>query len=124
MSGTTVGKVVFEVIADDKGDWYSKVKPVMITQSPLDYIKLAMLVAEVQRYIRDQIIVLNVDEGGKLKRLAEKIGRFQEQDEKPKKADVDSLQQPLPLKFEGTQTGRTSCDKPNLTEAPRDPDDT
>lgn len=120
----TIGKIVFEILSDDK-DWYSKVKPVVLSQNALDYLKLGLLTAEVQKFIRDQVIVLNADEDGKLKALAEKLFH---QDDKGKirnpLPDTEKYQQPLPFNVKGTQTGRVSGVKSNITEVPREKGDT
>lgn len=50
-----VGKIVFEFTEYPDGSWYSEVKPVMLTRSVYDNYKLALIVADMQIHLKNQL---------------------------------------------------------------------
>jgi len=115
--GNLVGKIVFDIF-EHNGDWYSRVQPVMLTQDPREYLKLGLLTAAVQQYLRDSTgfinnIVKNVKDIDEAtleirKGLIKKVQSLPKGP--PKAADVDTKQLPLDL-------GKLSNDEPRQAEA-------
>jgi hypothetical protein len=98
--GELVGKIILEIEKVTDEDWYSRVTPVMLTQNTRDYLKLGLITAAVQQYMRDSLsfinnIVKNSNDLNEMK-IHLQQGKI-DPVKKKKEADVDKYQQPLPL---------------------------
>jgi hypothetical protein len=87
-----IGKIILDIEAIDDDTWTSKVTPVMLTTDRRAYVKLALITAAVQTYMKDSLGFIN--------NLVKNVGDIDEIESAVHGkvvADVDKYQTKLPF---------------------------
>jgi hypothetical protein len=87
-----IGKIILDIEATDTDTWTSIVTPVMLTTDRRDYVKLALIVAAVQTYMKDSLGFIN--------NLVKNVADIEETEgavHGKVEADVDKYQTKLPF---------------------------
>jgi hypothetical protein len=103
-----IGKIILDIEAIDDDTWTSKVTPVMLTTDRRAYVKLALITAAVQTYMKDSLGFIN--------NLVKNVGDIDEIEgavHGKVEVDVDKYQTKLPFAKGHTESIDSQPDRPD-----------